>query len=366
MPDPQRQGPIFIVGAMGSGTTLLRLILDAHENIAIPQETGFMRAYDAHLYAPFKASGRNWTKRLGWSPEERDELLGELYDRLFMRYAERHGKRRWGEKTPLHTWHVDDIARVFPDARFVGVIRHPSASVASNMRRFRLLLGRTATHWARYTGEIVRQAGRHGDRFALIRYEDLVLHPEPLLRELLEWLEEPWSESVLAHHAVHGERGGRMRTEGRGRRDEPIDVTRVGKWKETLPEGQQRWIADRLARRAEFFGYAIDEPAPVAPLAEGGGLVVRGEEVERRIEQFPDLDLRTRPQVPIYEREYDPREVMLITREQFALLTRPRGVRGAGAALARRLPDRPRQAAVKAVRGTRAALGLRRRPKKAG
>ena len=29
-------GPIFIIGCMGSGTTLIRLILDSHENIAIP------------------------------------------------------------------------------------------------------------------------------------------------------------------------------------------------------------------------------------------------------------------------------------------------------------------------------------------
>ena len=133
-------GPIFIVGAMGSGTTLLRLVLDSHEHIAIPPETGFMRAYDAHKYTPFKASGANWMRRLGWNDAERDELLAELYDTVFMRYATEHGKQRWGEKTPLHTWHIDDMARLFPDARFIGMVRHPSASVASNMTRFRLML----------------------------------------------------------------------------------------------------------------------------------------------------------------------------------------------------------------------------------
>src|SRR5829696_2766224 len=116
------RGPLFIVGAMGSGTTLLRLVLDAHPNIAIPPETGFMRAYDAHRYTPFKASGKDWMKRLGWNDTDRDELLGELYDRAFMRYAREHGKERWGEKTPLHTWHIDDMARLFPEARFIGIV----------------------------------------------------------------------------------------------------------------------------------------------------------------------------------------------------------------------------------------------------
>ncbi len=46
-------GPIFIIGAMGTGSTLLRLMLDSHDDIAIPQETGFMRAYNAHQYIPF-------------------------------------------------------------------------------------------------------------------------------------------------------------------------------------------------------------------------------------------------------------------------------------------------------------------------
>jgi hypothetical protein len=358
-------GPIFLVGAMGSGTTLLRLILDSHENIAIPQETGFMRAYDAFRYAPFKASGRNWTKRLGWKAAERDALLGELFDTLFTRYAEQHGKRRWGEKTPLHTWHVDDMARLFPEARFVGVIRHPSASVASNMRRFNLRLGRTAVHWSRYTGEIVRQAARHGDRFALVRYEDLVLEPEPMLRELLEWLDEPWSDDVLAHHEVQGERAGRKRVEGRSRSDEPIDASRIGKWKETLALPQQRWLTERLARRAEFFGYAMAEPAPVAPLAASGRAVVYGSELDERIEAFADLDLRTQPQVPIYEREYDPRDVILITREQFRELTERRGLLRVGIWLARRLPMGFRYRLVKIVRGARGALGLRRRPMRA-
>jgi Sulfotransferase family len=125
-PAPVR-GPIFIIGAMGSGSTLLRLILDSHDNIAIARETGFMRAYNAHQFIPFKWSGRNWAKRLGWSRAELDAELGRFYDRIFMRNVERQGKQRWGDKTPYHTWHVDDMARVFPDAVFVGIVRHPGA-----------------------------------------------------------------------------------------------------------------------------------------------------------------------------------------------------------------------------------------------
>lgn len=353
---------MFIVGAMGSGTTLLRLVLDSHEHIAIPVETGFMRAYEAHRFTPFKHSGRGWTKRLGWKPEELDEVLRELYDRLFMRYAERHGKQRWGDKTPLHTWHLEDMARVFPDAQFIGVIRHPCASVASNMNRFGLRIGRSSTHWVRYVSEIVRNAALLGDRFALLRYEDLVLDPEPLLRELLEWLGEPWSEHVLEHHTVQGKRRGWI--EGKTRRDDPIDPTRIDRWPGLLRPGQRQWLARRMSRHGEFFGYACDQTRPVASLAAEGRRLVLGGELADRIRAFPDLALHVRPKPPIYDTPYDPHDVILITREQFADLTAPRGMRALGIRLVRRFPRPARQLAIKAVRRTRAVLGLSRRPKR--
>ena len=310
MPD----GPIFLVGAMGSGTTLLRLVLDSHERIAIPPETGFMRAYDAQLYTPFKASGKGWSKRLGWKQEELDEMLRELYDRLFMRYAEKHGKARWGEKTPLHTWHIDDMARLFPHAQFVGVIRHPSASVASNMRRLHLALGPTGTHWARYTGEIVRQAARHGDRFVLLRYEDLVLDPEPVLRELLDWLGEPWSDRVLSHHVVQGERE-YDRIEGGSRADAPVDASRVDAWAASTDAFTKSVVRKKLAGIGEFWGYSMDDPAALAPLNDRDAPLTTGAEVRARIERFPQLELTTRPPVPIFEQHYSPRKVWLVRNE---------------------------------------------------
>ena len=57
--------PIFIVGPMGSGTTLLRLIVDSHDDIAVAQETSIMRAYLAHRWIPFHRHGGDW---YGWSP----------------------------------------------------------------------------------------------------------------------------------------------------------------------------------------------------------------------------------------------------------------------------------------------------------
>jgi hypothetical protein len=308
-------GPIFLIGAMGSGTTLLRLMLDSHEHIAIPPETGFMRAYKAHRFIPFKWSGWNWAVRMGWTREELDVELRGFYDRLFSRYAEQQGKRRWGEKTPLHVWHMSAMARLFPDAVFLCIVRHPGATVASNMKRWHYTLIGGAYHFERTNHEIARQAAQLGPRAALLRYEELVLQPEAVMREVLEWLGEPWSPGVLEHHRVQAGRGGKLVVEGRNRVDDPIDVSRISRWFDVIGAQDRETLHKRLGRYAELFGYDARDPAVLEPLNARGAYLTAGAEIDARIADFEDLDLRTQPPVPRADRLYHPRELTLAYRQ---------------------------------------------------
>jgi hypothetical protein len=335
-----RHGPIFIIGAMGSGSTLLRLILDSHDNIAIPQETGFMRAYNAHQFVPFKWSGRNWAKRMGWTRKELDQELAAFYDRIFRRYAEKHGKERWGDKTPFHTWHVDDMARVFPDAAFIAIVRHPGGCVGSNMSRWGQSIRHASDHYRRYNLEIARVAAAHGDRFSVVRYEDLVLQPEPVLRELLDWLGEEWSPSVLEHHAVQGSRGGKRKVEGRSMVDDPIDVSRISKWTTRMDERQRAVLKRRLERLGRFYGYDVDDPVALTPLREGA-VIAGGADLAARVDEYPDLEIGRQRTVPVADRFFDPRKVKVRSIEALAELERkppPHPARRVVLAVWRRVP----------------------------
>ena len=75
-----------------------------------------------------------------------------------------------------------------------------------------------------------------------------MLRPEPVLRELLDWLGEEWSPSVLEHHAVQGSRGGKRKVEGRSMVDDPIDVSRISKWTTRMDERQRAVLRRRLER----------------------------------------------------------------------------------------------------------------------
>jgi hypothetical protein len=366
-PAPVR-GPIFIVSPMGTGSTLLRLILDSHRNIAIPHETGFMRIYTAMRFIPFKLSGRNWAKRLGWSDDELDEEARRFFDRIFMRYADEHGKQRWGEKTPQHTWHVAKMKRVFPDSVIVAIVRHPGAALSSNMRRFGHSTRWGILHCRRYYKEIARVASISHERMVILRYEDLVLRPEPVLRELLDWLGEPWDDSVLGHHVVQSRRE-HDRIEGLSRADEPITSERIARWTDEMSPEDHALARRKLGRIAEFYGYSFDEPDTVSPLSPSGSLLFGGPEVSERVERFEDLELPVREEVPLPERFLHPRKVLIIPypweRPRFIPglpdvtetppAPPPGPVRRVVGAAVRRLPEGPRErisAIARAARGT--------------
>src|SRR3954453_9658517 len=158
--------PIFVIGSMRSGSTLLRLILDSHPNISVSEETGFMGALAATKRIPNWQHGQGWYERLGWTEKEMDGWLRAFYSELFERRALSHGKQRWGEKTPFHFEHIAQMATVFPDSVFVGIVRHPGAVVHSLTRKFHYGIEDATAYWDSTNKEILRRGLElGGDRF---------------------------------------------------------------------------------------------------------------------------------------------------------------------------------------------------------
>ena len=294
-----RGGPIFVLGSMGSGTTLTRLILDSHENIAIAQETGFMRGVLADKWIPFWKFGGEWYSRLGWTEEELDREIAAFYGRIFGRFAREQGKQRWGDKTPYHVWHMEQAARVFPDAVFLGTVRHPGAVTASVHKRFSYAVPRATRHWMRINLEMTYQAAQLGSRFALCRYEDLVLDTEATMRDVLDWLGEPWSPNVLEHHRVQRDRGTPSQVEGRTRSDQPISKSQIDAWVGVLDERRRRQLSATTGALAGFFGYDAADPNLLTPLAASDGQwkkIVTGTDLAGRMAEVKHtIDFVSRP-----------------------------------------------------------------------
>jgi hypothetical protein len=247
-------GPIFVVGSMRSGSTLLRLILDSHPRIAIGAETGFMGALMGTKRIANWKYGAQWYERIDWSERELDERLRNFYMGMFERYAAAQGKARWGDKTPFHTAHIASMATIFPTSVFVGIVRHPGAVAASLNANFHYTFDEALDYWAATNLDLIDGACVLGDRFVLCRYEDLVTDREPVLRELMRCLDEQFSPDLLQHHVVQQERGAPRVTDGSTRTREPIDAGRAHRWSHDLTP-DQRSALERTAPLGGFFGY---------------------------------------------------------------------------------------------------------------
>ena len=109
-----------------------------------------------------------------------------------------------------------------------------------------------------------------------------------------------------------------------------------------MDERQRAVLRRRLQRLGEFYGYDVDDPAGLTPLREGS-LLASGEDVDARIEEFPELDLRRQRAVPVADRFFDPRKVKVRSVDALAELERkppPHAARRVAVAVWRRVPAR--------------------------
>lgn len=257
-------GPIFVVGGMRSGTTLLRLILDSHPSISIGSETGFMGAAAAVKKIPGWRNGAEWYGRIGWSEDELDERLRDFFGGMFQRHAEQQGKVRWGEKTPFHTMHMPAMAEIFPDAVFIGLVRHPGGAVSSLKQSFHYSVEAAARYWSETNATLTTSGADLGDRFVLCRYEDLVATPEPVTRALMTWLGEEWTPALVEHHKAQRERKAPRLVDGGTVAHDAIDPKRAERWLDQLTAADLAVLEELCGSLGAIYGYDTGSPQPEA------------------------------------------------------------------------------------------------------
>ena len=287
----------FVVGVGRSGTTLLRLMLDAHPQMAVPPETHFFESV-------LSASGR-----FRFGPEQalaaitedehrrwNDFGLGEdsLLDRFesipkfnvsdairafYTEYAEKQGKTRWGDKTPPYVKTMRRIKRVLPEARFIHVIRDGRDVTLSNNKRIAerghrdpIPAARSARRW-RNRIEKARSDGPHLGEYLEIRYEDLVTDTEPALRKVCEFSELEFDPVMLRYHETAADRlaemaGAMPARDGRPERDagerlkahalatKPPTQERIEVWREDMNAEDQAEFERVAGELLDDLGYA--------------------------------------------------------------------------------------------------------------
>lgn len=210
----------FVVGVPRSGTTLLRLQLDAHPALAIPPETGvglvagtLLRRGVTPDGVATALAGIQAFGDLGFPPDELRRLLRSVRPwsaaagvrAIYRAYAARHGKPRWGDKTPVHCLHMPELGALLPEARFVHLIRDPRA-VASSLHGLHFAPGDGSLEaigaaWRSQVAHARAAGARLGDgRYTELRYEALVARPEAALRTICAAIDLPFDPAMLQAH----------------------------------------------------------------------------------------------------------------------------------------------------------------------
>jgi sulfotransferase family protein len=127
--------PIFLIGSPRSGTSALAWSLAHHSNFWTSRECeAFFQLYGRGLVEQAFSAGRagdSWFEEQGVSVYEFLQSLGIGISALF---TGRSGGRRWVDQTPINTYMVDVWREMFPEGRFLHILREPTRVVRSMLR----------------------------------------------------------------------------------------------------------------------------------------------------------------------------------------------------------------------------------------
>ncbi|WP_228282152.1 sulfotransferase [Rubrobacter tropicus] len=283
----------FIVGAGRSGTTLLRLMLDAHPDLAIPPETHFIpevsracgKALDnsgdprrvfletvtAHRrWEDFKLEKRLLAERIA-AIEPFD--LGQALRAFYGLYAQRFGKPRWGDKTPPYVRNMGLVGGLLPEARFLHVIRDGRDVALSSMG---LWFGPgSVEEAARRWQSAIRESRRQAEdlpHYLEVHYEDLVTDTEATLKGVCDFVDLPWNPIMLEYHETAQKRmdemrrdvtlpdgetvvSGEQRTGIHALTNRPPQSDRIGRWKTGMAEGDRETFEGIAGETLKDLGY---------------------------------------------------------------------------------------------------------------
>ncbi len=298
--------PIFIVGYMHSGTTLLRNIAARAEGVyTIAHETKFferialfkkqypdlhdaatLQAYVQALLAQGTDETIDANRIIEALPEDQGRTHDAVFGGVFDVLAQQAGKAVWLEKTPGHIFRIKDILAAFPEARIIEIVRDPRDVLASKKTR-RATVWTTQRYdatqradkhlekaydplWDTLSWKAALQAGQQAqtlypDHLHTVRYEDLIQQPEATVQTVCDFLGLSFVPAMMEVPAGIAADWKGEPAEGGVRKDS------LARWKAVLNESEvalcQRLVGDEMQQmHYALMPIALAQYAGVLPL----------------------------------------------------------------------------------------------------
>lgn len=258
----------FIVGVPRSGTTLLRIILDSHPMLSIPPESHFVNALieidltDVDNVFQTIINNPSWID-FGINIDNQVLFnllkhyqpldLGKIIKITHNSYKITQNKKYWGDKTPNHLYLMEQIQESLPQAHFIHLIRD-GRDVALSLRG-KWFGPQDITQQAIFWKDRIiaaRNVAPNLNNYIEIKYEDLILNTESVLRRILKFINLEFTPELLRYY----ERTPKRLSELQGRKFlnisgddhreifkyvyKPPQRSRINRWKREMTKKEQR------------------------------------------------------------------------------------------------------------------------------
>jgi protein-tyrosine sulfotransferase len=278
---------VFTLGLGRSGTTLLQLLFDAHPNIVAPPESKFIIL----LYPRFH-SIRKWTEEkilefvdalyidplfsMVWSPD-REKLSSDLlsakdnadYSLLckivcYHMKGDKENIMLLAFKTPLYTLFAGKLEALFPEAKFIHLVRDPMDNLFSQIKSFHVgdhLY--TSQMWLGYNSILEDRKQYSPAKYYTLYYEKMVGNLEGSMKELCNFFKISYDNKML-QPKPNKFKDEEMFKKAHNSLLSPISTSNVGGWELGLSAYDKAVVASISGRFAsEKYGYDFKMNADV-------------------------------------------------------------------------------------------------------
>lgn len=247
---------IFIGGHPRSGTTLLGALIGAHSDCICTPESQFktrvLRKRNIYyknyvdINSAFKAILKDWRFKI-WGvkidsyPTETIKTYPDLIEYIVKQYAIKKGKDKthiWVDHTPSNIKNAENLLKIFPESKFLHIIRDGRAVSASIMPLDwgTNTIYKSALSWKKRIIDYLRIEEKLGNHYIKrIKFEELVENTEKTLKDICNFINIDYEEKMLE--------GSGFQTPAYTKKQHSLvgkkpDVSEISSWKKLLTQRQ--------------------------------------------------------------------------------------------------------------------------------
>ncbi len=287
---------VFILGNPRSGTSLFRLMLNAHPQIISPPECGFLHWWydkyknwnslsnNSNQIDLFVNDVKSSKKMEDWNldfdklkqkiAQQNPRNYAQLGEIVYLMFAEQKGKKPIiiADKNNYYINHLQDLNEIWSSAKYILVIRDGRDVACSYLNIEKLItdspykpklsndISTIAKEWVTNNNNIIDFINSFDDnRGLIVRYEDVVTNPKFFLTKVCNFLGIEFNDEMLTYYiknAAHQDEPSSTLDWKRKTLEQP-DENNIGKYKTELSQDDFHKFNSIAAILLQKFNYEI-------------------------------------------------------------------------------------------------------------